>query len=117
MPSKKPMPMALVLGADTLCHMVATAPVPINIDEPDFTGGLRQEPVELVKCETSDLLVPANSEIVIEGEILPDRTAEEGPFGEYPGYRMEGAKMGVLCQVKAILAQLRLPFTSTVALS
>ena len=94
-PSKKPMPMALVLGADPLCHMVATAPVPINIDEPDFTGGLRQEP-------TSDLLVPANSEIVIEGEILPDRTAEEGPFGEYPGYRMEGAKMGVLCQVKAI---------------
>jgi len=101
-PQKRPMPMALVLGADPLCHMVATAPTPINVDEPDFAGGLRREPVELVKCETSDLLVPANSEIVIEGEVLPDRTAEEGPFGEYPGYRMEGAKMGVLCQVKAI---------------
>jgi len=101
-PFKKPMPMALVLGADPLSHLVAATPIPIDTDEPDFAGGLRQEPVELVKCETSDLIVPAHAEIVIEGEILPDRTAEEGPFGEYTGYRTEGARMGVLCQVKAI---------------
>jgi len=101
-PQKKPMPIALVLGADPLCHMVATAPLPINADEADYAGGLRQEPVELVKCETSDLLVPANSEMVIEGEAYPDRTAQEGPFAEYPGYRMEGAKNGVLWRVKAI---------------
>lgn len=101
-PENKPMPMAVVLGSDPLCSMVATAPVPINADEADYVGGLRQEPLELVKCETSDLLVPASAEIVIEGEVLPDQTAQEGPFGEYPGYRMEGAKNGVLCRIKAI---------------
>ena len=101
-PQNKPMPMALVIGADPRCDLVATAPIAINADEADYAGGLALEPVELVKCETSDLLVPANAEIVIEGEVYPDRTAEEGPFGEYPGYRMEGAKNGVLCRIKAI---------------
>ncbi|MBI2979322.1 MAG: UbiD family decarboxylase [Chloroflexi bacterium] len=101
-PQNKPMPIALVLGTDPLCNMVATDAIPIGADEVDFAGGLRQEPIELVKCETNDLLVPANAEIVIEGEIYPDRTAQEGPFAEYPGYRMEGAKSGVLWRVKAI---------------
>jgi phenylphosphate carboxylase alpha subunit len=102
LPKKKPMPMALVIGADPLCHMVATAGYGIGVDEADFAGALRQEPVELVKCETSDLLVPAHAEIVIEGEILPDMIASEGPFGEYPGYRTGKARTGVVCQVKAI---------------
>ncbi len=101
-PQKKSMPLALVIGADPLSDIVATAPIAINADEADFAGGLNLEPVKLVKCETSDLLVPANAEIVIEGEVYPDRTAEEGPFGEYPGYRMEGAKNGVLCRINAI---------------
>ncbi|MEE8472850.1 MAG: UbiD family decarboxylase [Dehalococcoidia bacterium] len=101
-PAGKPMPMAVVMGADPLCHMVATAGYGVGDDEADFAGALRQKPVELVKCETSDLMVPANSEIVIEGEIMPDQTAPEAPFGEYPGYRTEGAKHGALCRVKAI---------------
>ncbi len=101
-PAGKPLPMAVVIGADPLCHMVATAGYGVGDDEADFAGALRQKPVELVKCETSDLMVPANSEIVIEGEIMPDQTAPEAPFGEYPGYRTEGAKHGALCRVKAI---------------
>lgn len=101
-PQKKKMPIALVLGGDPVYQMVATAPLAINADEAEYAGGLRQAPVELVKCETSDLMVPANADIVIEGEAYPDRTAQEGPFAEYPGYRMEGAKNGVLWQVKAI---------------
>ncbi|MFQ5826563.1 MAG: UbiD family decarboxylase [Dehalococcoidia bacterium] len=101
-PRGEPLPMALVMGADPLCHMVATAGYPVGADEADFAGALRQKPVELVKCETSDLLVPAHCEIVIEGEIQPDQTAPEAPFGEYPGYRTEGAKHGALCRVKAI---------------
>lgn len=101
-PENKRMPVAVVLGADPICHLVTTAPVKVNVSEADVAGGLRGEPVELIKCETSDLLVPAHSEIVIEGEILPDRTATEGPFGEYPGYRTEGLHMGVLIEVKAI---------------
>ena len=51
-------------------------------------GAIRGKPVELVKCETSDLLVPASAEIVVEGYIDPDPSTfeMEGPFGEYPGY-------------------------------
>ncbi|OFW17371.1 MAG: hypothetical protein A3H27_14190 [Acidobacteria bacterium RIFCSPLOWO2_02_FULL_59_13] len=101
-PKNKPMPIAIVIGTDPLCNMVATAGYGIGRNEVDYAGALRQKPVELVKCETSDLLVPAHSEIVIEGEILPNRTALEGPFGEYPGYRTEGAKAGTLCKVNAI---------------
>jgi len=60
------------------------------VDRPeyDLAGALRGAPVELVKCETSDLMVPATAEIVIEGKISPDpKTFElEGPFSEYPGY-------------------------------
>jgi UbiD family decarboxylase len=55
-----------------------------------------------VRCETCDLWVPANAEIVIEGEILPDRTAPEGPFGEFPGYRHEEDRLGILVRVTAI---------------
>lgn len=102
LPKKKAMPIALVLGADPLSHMVATTPYGIGVEEADYAGALAQAPIELVRCLTSDLLVPASSELVIEGEILPDKTAIEGPFGEYPGYRTEGVRMGVLCQVKAI---------------
>ncbi len=102
LPEKRPMPMALVIGADPLCHMVATGGYGIGVDEADIAGALRGEPVELVKCETSDLLVPAHAEIVVEGEILPDGIAPEGPFGEYPGYRTGKARTGILCRVKAI---------------
>jgi 4-hydroxy-3-polyprenylbenzoate decarboxylase len=102
LPEKRPMPMALVIGADPLCHMVATGGYGIGVDEADIAGALRGEPVELGKCETSDLLVPAHAEIVVEGEILPDGIAPEGPFGEYPGYRTGKARTGILCRVKAI---------------
>jgi 4-hydroxy-3-polyprenylbenzoate decarboxylase len=51
-------------------------------------GGIKEAPVELIKCETNGLLVPANSEIVLEGEVSmdPETFVPEGPFGEYPGY-------------------------------
>lgn len=100
--SKRPMPVAVVIGADPLCSLAAATGYRVRESEADFAGGLRQEPVALVKCETSELLVPANAEIVIEGEILPDRTAPEGPFGEYPGYRHEERLMGILIRVTAI---------------
>lgn len=102
MPQNKRMPVAIVSGADPLCHMVATAGYGIGVDEVDYAGALRKSPVELVKAETSDLLVPANAEIVVEGEILPDAIGTEGPFGEYPGYRTGKARTGVVCLIKAI---------------
>jgi len=86
-PKNKPMPFATVIGADPLCSLVAMAPLGIGISEVDYAGGLLQKPIEMVKCITSDIYVPAQAEIVIEGEVLPNATVEEGPFGEYTGYR------------------------------
>ena len=102
LPRNEPMPMALVMGADPLAHMVATAPFRPGEDEAKFAGALRKKPIELVKCETCDLLVPAHSEIVIEGEIPMDQIVPDGPFGEYPGYRSGSMAIGLGFRVKAI---------------
>lgn len=102
LPFNRPMPIAVVIGADPLSHIIATAGIKPFEDEALYAGGLRGEPVELVECETSDLLVPAHSEIVIEGELMPDRIAPDGPFGEYPGYRSGTMCAGVAVKVNAI---------------
>lgn len=102
LPRKQPMPVAIAIGCEPLCHMVATEPYKPGEDEVEYAGGLRGAPVELVRCKTQDLMVPAHAEIVIEGEVLPDRIAPEGPFGEYPGYRSGTMGEGVLVQVTAI---------------
>lgn len=102
LPQKLPLPVAAVVGADPLSSIAASAGYAVGRNEADLAGGLRQEPVELIKCETNDLLVPAHAEIVIEGEILPDVSAAEGPFGEYPGYRSRGFEPKLYCRVTAI---------------
>jgi 4-hydroxy-3-polyprenylbenzoate decarboxylase len=101
-PANKPMPVAIVTGADQLSTLVGGAGYRIGESEADFAGALAQEPIVLIKCETSDLLVPAHAEIVVEGEILPHVTQMEGPFGEYTGYRSRPGGDGVICRVKAI---------------
>lgn len=80
------MPVAVVLGWDPTLFLAASTPV--NFPEYEMAGSLRGAPVELVKCRTSDLLVPATAEIVIEGRISPDPKSFEleGPYSEYPGY-------------------------------
>ena len=84
----EPMPVAIVYGWDPAMNFVACTSIPPHISEYEAMGAIRQEPVELVKCETSDLLVPAFAEIVVEGRISLDPAdfMMEGPFGEYPGY-------------------------------
>ncbi|MBI5197134.1 MAG: UbiD family decarboxylase [Nitrospirae bacterium] len=86
MAQNKPMPVAVALGCDPAVTIAAVTPVPERIGEYGFAGLLRKEAVELVRCKTSDLLVPATSEIILEGEILPDETASEGPHGDHTGY-------------------------------
>jgi len=115
LPYNKPMPIAVVLGTDPLSHIVATTGIKPFEDEVDHVGGLRGEPVELVKCETSDLLVPAHSEIIIEGELMPDQIAPDGPFGEYPGYRSGTMCAGVAVKVKAITYRSK-PIVTMIAL-
>lgn len=97
----KPMPVAIAIGTDHMCCLAAIAPMDRGVSEVDYAGGLREEPVELIKCETSDLLVPANAEIVIEGEILPDIRVPNGPFGDFTVHQVQGPNKQV-CRVKAI---------------
>ncbi|MDO8720792.1 MAG: UbiD family decarboxylase [Syntrophales bacterium] len=84
----KPMPYAIAIGCEPLTMMVGCAPFKPGVNEFDMAGALRREPVEMVKCETVDLEVPANSEIVIEGTVNldPNTYREEGPFGRYTGH-------------------------------
>ncbi|MDP2916842.1 MAG: UbiD family decarboxylase [Dehalococcoidia bacterium] len=82
----KPMEFAVAIGTEPVSLAVAMAPVPFQVSEVDVAGGIREEPVELVRCETVDLMVPATSEIVLEGVILPNARVDEGPFGEFTGY-------------------------------
>ncbi|MGH9395811.1 MAG: menaquinone biosynthesis decarboxylase [Terriglobia bacterium] len=80
------MDVAVALGADPATMLSAIMPLPENLDEFMFAGFLRQETVELVKCETVDLEVPAQAEIVLEGYVDLDDLRTEGPFGDHTGF-------------------------------
>ena len=84
--AKKRMPVALIIGLEPSLPFCFSTGIPRGVCEYDVAGAVRGAPVEVVKCETNELPVPAASEIVIEGYIDPEETAPEGPFGEYPGY-------------------------------
>ena len=77
---------AAAIGADPSVVYSATAPLPDNIDEMMFAGFLRKKNVELVKCETADLYVPAHAEIILEGYVDEKERRTEGPFGDHTGY-------------------------------
>ena len=81
------MPVSIFLGGDPVFPFAATAPLPDGLDEFLLAGYLRKKSVELVKCETNDLEVPANADFVIEGYVDPkEPLREEGPFGDHTGY-------------------------------
>ena len=91
----KKCPVALALGTDPAILVASVAGIPAGMDEFEFAGGVREEAVQVVKCMTSDLEVPATSELVIEGEIAPGSEkgcigmgeyADEAPFAEIHGY-------------------------------
>ena len=81
------MPVAIFIGGDPMFPFAATAPMPDGLDEFLLAGYLRKKSVELIKCETNDLEVPANADFVIEGYVDPtEPLREEGPFGDHTGY-------------------------------
>ena len=82
----EPMPVAVCLGGDPAYTFAATAPLPDGLDEILFAGFVRKKSVELVKCETSDLEVPADVDFVLEGFVQPGELREEGPFGDHTGF-------------------------------
>src|SRR6201999_1135116 len=81
---------AVAIGTDPALTFSAIVPAPPDVEEFVIAGFLRQKPVELVKCETVDLEVPAQAEIILEGYVSLDELRTEGPFGDHPGfYTME----------------------------
>ena len=80
------MPVSVAIGADPATMFSSVLPLPPDIDEMMFAGFLRGKPVEMVKCETNDLEVPANSEIVLEGYLNLGELRREGPFGDHTGF-------------------------------
>lgn len=82
----EPLPVAVALGGDPTTMFSAGCPLPEGLDEILYAGFLRKKGVEMVKCKTVPLEVPANAEIVLEGFVDPRKMRTEGPFGDHTGY-------------------------------
>jgi 4-hydroxy-3-polyprenylbenzoate decarboxylase len=98
---REPLPACAVIGADPGTILAAVTPVPDTLSEYQFAGLMRGAKVELVPAKTVPLLVPANAEIVIEGHVLLDDYADEGPYGDHTGYYNSVERFPVF-QVSAI---------------
>jgi 3-polyprenyl-4-hydroxybenzoate decarboxylase len=98
----EPMPMAAVIGHHPLLDIATNSSVPYGVDEFHVAGSLLGEPLEMVRCETIDLMVPAHAEIVIEGVIPPGIREDEGPFGEFQCYYLTRTRKCPVFEVKAI---------------
>ena len=94
--AQKPLHVAIVIGIDPLTLLASQAIVPLDHDELEIAGALHRRPLPVVKCITSDVRVPAEAEIVVEGRVLPDVREPEGPFGEFPQYYGERAVRHVI---------------------
>jgi len=99
----RPTPVAVVLGHHPCFFMASGMRLPFETDELRVAGGFLGEPLKVVPSETwgDDLMVPAEAEIILEGEILPHRMEPEGPFGEYTGYD-RGQMQAQVLKIKAI---------------
>ncbi|KAF2201306.1 UbiD family decarboxylase [Delitschia confertaspora ATCC 74209] len=86
----KDCPWALCFGVPPAAIMASSTPLPDGVTEAEYIGAMTGTPLDVVKCETNNLLVPANSEIVLEGSLSISKTAPEGPFGEMHGYVFPG---------------------------
>lgn len=99
----KPTPWAFVLGGPPAAVAVAGMPLPDFVSEPGYIGALLGQPLEVITAQNGTLQVPANAEIVIEGELSINDTAQEGPMGEYHGYQHNKGKMQPVFHVKAVM--------------
>jgi 4-hydroxy-3-polyprenylbenzoate decarboxylase len=82
----KRMPVAVAIGTDPAVTYAATAPLPRGIDEMILAGFIRKRPVQMARCVSVDLEVPAEAEFVLEGYVNPEELRQEGPFGDHTGY-------------------------------
>ncbi len=108
----KPMPMAIVIGTEPCYLLAAGAKFRHPPGEEAYAGALRQEPLELVECETCDLKVPATAEIILEGEVNPEERRLCGPFGEFTGFTTGAQEFNVF-RLKAITHRNKAIFQGT----
>src|SRR5574341_1996531 len=98
-------PVAAAWGIDPLFMLVGSQTFPKNVSEYEFAGGIKGEPIPVVRGTDSDLLLPANAELVIEGVIRPNSVKAEGPFGEFPGCYGRPEAGAPLVEVTAVHAR------------
>ncbi len=98
----KPCPMAIIVGIDPATYIAARYTLSDNVPEFDWAGGLAGRPIDCIEGELTGLPFPANSEIVLEGEVSPDETAMEGPFGEWTGYYAGDAREEPVIRIKRV---------------
>jgi UbiD family decarboxylase len=104
----KPLEAAMLIGPPATAFLTAAAPIPYDEDELEVAARLAGKPIALRPCKHVDLMVPASTEIVIEGRFLPNERRPEGPFGEFMGYYVPVGNnavfevLGVTCRKDAI---------------
>src|SRR5438445_265853 len=98
----KPMKVAIVCGQDPLLFLLSSSPLPA-ISELDIAGGLRGEPIDVIRGPYTGFPIPADAEIVLEGETVPGQVRPEGPFGEWMGYYSDDTQPRPYVNVKTIL--------------
>jgi len=100
--NNRPFPVAISLGNDPLLFMASAFEVPYGVSEYDFAGGLKGEPLKVMRLEQSGLPVPASAEMVIEGECYPSDRMPEGPLGEWTGYYASGVRDEPVIRIRRV---------------
>lgn len=97
------MKVVVVCGQDPLLYMLSASPLPEGVSELEFAGGIRGEPIEVVKGPYTGFPIPADAEIAVEGEVVPGNVKAEGPFGEWMGYISDDVVPRPYIDVKTVL--------------
>jgi len=99
----RPTQISVMIGHHPMLYFAAAYTGPADLDELELAGALLEEPLQVVKCATNDLHVPASAEICFEGEILPGVREEEGPFSEFQDYYVSGTGMNPVIRVDRVI--------------
>ncbi|MFL5059521.1 MAG: UbiD family decarboxylase domain-containing protein, partial [Xanthobacteraceae bacterium] len=99
----QPMKVVIVCGQDPLLYLLSSSPLPRGVSEYDFAGGIRGEPIEVIRGPYTGFPSPADAEIAIAGEAIPGNNRPEGPFGEWMGYYSDDTVPRPYVNVKTIL--------------
>src|SRR4051794_6169655 len=99
----QPMKVVIVCGQDPLLYLLSSSPLPRGVSEYDFAGGIRGEPIEVIRGPYTGFPIPADAEIAIEGEAVAGNSKPEGPFGEWMGYYSDDVVPRPYVDVKSVL--------------